>query len=164
MLFRSQVDVIVMDFAKAFDKVSHRHLLYKLDCYGIRGDTLRWIKGFLSGRSQRVKVEGKSSNEAAVTSGVPQGTVLGPILFLVYINDLADYLEHSKLRLFADDSIIYREIKSQADCQLLQYAALKWEKDWFMEFHPDKCICLKGNKETEAKPILSPIPDAQPHP
>jgi hypothetical protein len=134
-----------MDFAKAFDKVSHRHLLYKLSYYGIRGDTHRWIEGFLKDRTQRVVLEGKCSKDAPVTSGVPQGTVLGPILFLVYINDLADYLEHSRLRLFADDSIIYKEIHSDADCQLLQddlNKTLAWEKDWLMAFHPDKCNVL----------------------
>jgi hypothetical protein len=80
-----------------------------------------------------------------VTSGVPQGAVLGPILFLIYINDLPEYLTYSKLRLFADDSIIYREIKPHQDCQKLQHdldAAAQWESDWLMAFHPDKCIKL----------------------
>ena len=92
---------MVMDFSKAFDKVSHRKLLYKLDWYGIRGNTLNWIQSFLKSRFQRVVLDGESSDDAPVVSGVPQGSVLGPILFLLYINDLPDNLR-SKVRLFAD--------------------------------------------------------------
>ena len=141
-----QTDVIVMDFAKAFDKVPHKRLLYKLGYYGIRNDTLLWIQDFLSLRSQTVLLEGSHSHKIPVTSGVPQGTVLGPILFLIYINDFHEYLQHSTLRLFADDSIIYRNIKSVTDTKLLQSdlnAAARWEEDWLMSFHPDKCTVLR---------------------
>ena len=140
-----QTDLIIMDFAKAFDKVPHQRLLYKLKYYGINNETLNWINAFLSDRTQTVVLDGESSDIAPVTSGVPQGTVLGPVLFLVYINDLPDYLNSSKLRLFADDSIIYRTIKSQNDCDSLQAdldAAARWESDWLMAFHPDKCTVL----------------------
>ena len=110
-----QTDLIIIDFAKAFDKVPHRHLL--LQYYGIQENTLLWIQAFLSDRTQTVVVNGISSNPVPVTSGVPQGTVLSPILFLIYINDFPEYLSHSiKLRLFTDDSIIYRDIKTQDDC------------------------------------------------
>ena len=140
-----QTDLIIMDFAKAFDKVPHKRLLYKLHFYGIRQHTLHWIDAFLSDRTQTVVLDGTSSTSVPVTSGVPQGTVLGPILFLIYINDFPEYLQHSKLRLFADDSIIYREISSQEDCNKLQSdlnAAAQWESDWLMAFHPDKCTKL----------------------
>ena len=104
-----------MDFAKAFDKVSHRLLAEKLDHYGIRGLTLKWITNFLANRTQRVVVEGRMSDSAPVTSGVPQGTVLGPILFLIYINDLPSRAHHSTIHLFADDCIIQKIIKAEDD-------------------------------------------------
>ena len=86
-------DVIYLDFAKAFDTVPHKRLIAKLEAYGIHGKMLNWIKAFLSGRKQRVKVNGVCSHAADVLSGIPQGSVLGPILFLVYINDLPDVVE-----------------------------------------------------------------------
>ncbi|KAK3102525.1 hypothetical protein FSP39_011953 [Pinctada imbricata] len=140
-----QTDVIVMDFAKAFDKVPHKRLLYKLNFYGIRNNTLLWIQDFLSLRSQTI-LNGTHSDNIHVTSGVPQGTVLGPILFLIYINDFPEYLHHSTLRLFADDSIIYKEITNTNDTLQLQRdldSAAKWEEDWLMSFHPDKCSILR---------------------
>ena len=102
----TQTDVILLDFSKAFDKVSHEKLIHKLHGFGIRGRTLSWIKAFLNGRSQTVVLEGDCSEEVPVTSGVPQGSVLGPVLFLVYINDLPDKVK-SQVRLFADDTAAY---------------------------------------------------------
>ena len=109
--YPSQTDLIIMDFSKAFDKVPHRRLQYKLNWYGIRGTTHAWIHNFLQGRSQRVVSEGTQSSSHPVLSGVPQGTVLGPILFLIYINDLPDEASSSTIRLFADDCILYHSIK-----------------------------------------------------
>ena len=140
-----QTDIVVMDFSKAFDKVCHTRLLHKLQWYGIRGQTLGWIKSFLSNRTQRVVVEGVSSRENPVTSGVPQGSVLGPILFLIYINDLPECVT-SEVRLFADDTILYREIRNPQDAQALQEdlnQLVKWEQDWLMEFHPGKCQVIR---------------------
>lgn len=151
---RHQTDIIIMDFAKAFDKVSHRHLLYKLKFYGINDQITNWISSFLCFRTQYVTVCGSKSNQVPVTSGVPQGTVLGPILFLIYINDLPDYLKYSTLRLFADDSILYARIQSQSDSHKLQAdleAALCWEKDWLMQFHPDKCSVLSVSRGRSPK-------------
>ena len=106
---RSQTDILFLDFGKAFDKVSHRKLIIKLKYYGITGHTLGWISGCLSNRTQVVSVNSSLSNSTNVTSGVPQGSVLGPTLFLLYINDIVDSIQ-SDVHLFADDSMIYRSI------------------------------------------------------
>jgi hypothetical protein len=100
-----------MDFAKAFDKVNHSLLIHKLRYYGIDGKTTRWIQNWLEDRQQTVELDGVSSEAVSVDSGVPQGSVLGPGLFLFYINDLQSILT-SKVRLFADDTIIYLKIPS----------------------------------------------------
>ena len=113
------MDVILLDFAKAFDKVPHQRLLQKLDYYGVRGHTKNWIASFLEKRQQQVLLDGVRSSPAEVLSGVPQGTVLGPLLFLAFINDLPRQAR-SPSRLFADDSILYRRIRSQADADILQ--------------------------------------------
>ena len=111
---------VFLDFAKAFDSVAHEHLLIKLQGIGINGELLQWIHSFLTHRLQRVVVSGTYSDWLSVRSGVPQGSVLGPLLFLLYIDDLHSIVRHSKLKLYADDVTLYREIKSEADCQLLQ--------------------------------------------
>ena len=98
-----QTDLIIMDFARAFDKVPHRRLFHKLEYYGIRGSTHKWIHSWLSGRTQQVVLDGQASDPVPVLSGVPQGSVLGPVLFLIFINDLLDNIR-SSVRLFADDS------------------------------------------------------------
>ena len=136
-----QTDLILLDFSKAFDKVSHEKLAYKLFHYGVQGKTLDWIKGFLADRSQRVVLDGVSSSSIPVTSGVPQGSVLGPVLFLAYINDLPEQVT-SQVRLFADDTVVYITIHKHTDSQILQDDLHKlelWEGKWNMEFNPSKC-------------------------
>ena len=112
---QGQTDVI-MDFTKAFDKVPHRRLLYKLDYYGIRGSTHKWISSWLSERSQKVVLDGEASDPVSVLSGVPKGSVLGPVIFLIFIDDIPENIR-SSLRLFADDCVLYRNIKSPKDCR-----------------------------------------------
>ena len=136
-----QTDLILLDFSKAFDKVNHLKLLYKLSCFGVKGNTLNWIQSFLIGRSQTVVLDGESSEEVKVTSGVPQGSVLGPLLFLLYINDLPENIQ-SQVRLFADDTAVYLTVTNMQDSQVLQSdleSLQHWERTWDMEFNPGKC-------------------------
>ena len=114
------VDVIYLDFCKAFDKVDFGVLLRKLKCMGIGGKLGRWIYSFLTERKQVVIVNGFHSRKEDVESGVPQGSVLGPLLFLIHISNIDEDLKHSTLRCFADDSRVTKVIESEIDCQLLQ--------------------------------------------
>ena len=122
-----QVDAVVLDFSKAFDKVPHARLMNKLEFYGIRSKTHDWVGAFLNKRQQRVVLDDFSSNiiiiiilnTAEVLSGVPQGTVPGPTLFLIFINDLPQSV-NSSVRLFADDCVLYREIRCKQDTVTLQ--------------------------------------------
>jgi len=113
--------IILLDFSKAFGKVPYRRLLHKLHFYGGRGSTLHWVESFLSNRKQRVQFEGVQSKETGVVSRVPQGSVLGPLLFLAYINDLPECVTHSETRLFADDSLLFRFINSQSEVYSVMY-------------------------------------------
>ena len=136
-----QTDVLITDFSKAFDKVGHGRLLQKLHYYGIRGRSNRWIANFLRNRRQRVVLDGSQSDEVEVDSGVPQGSVLGPCLFLYYINDLPNKMS-STVRLFADDAIMYLTIRTQQDTVELQddlHALCNWASDWKMELNSQKC-------------------------
>ena len=136
-----QSDLILLDFSKAFDKVNHLKLLYKLQVHGVHGKTLGWIESFLIGRTQYVVLDGDTSTELPVSSGVPQGSVLGPILFSLYINDLPDNIQ-SNVRLFADDTAVYLAVQGQEDTDIIQNdpnILQEWEKAWDMEFNPSKC-------------------------
>ena len=113
-------DVIYLDYSKAFDKVDHEILLSKLSNYGIKGKIYDWIKDFLSDRYQTVCVDGSLSIFALVISGVPQGSVLGPILFILFINELDDSILDSILGKFADDTRVQRHISQATDSAILQ--------------------------------------------
>ena len=149
-----QVDAVLLDFSKAFDRVPHQRLLIKLKHYGITGNLNKWISNFLTTRSQRVVLEGEFSTTAEVISGVPQGTVLGPLLFLLYVNDIPSYVS-SKTRLFADDGLLYREINSSSDATTLQKdldALCRWESEWEMKFNSDKCFVM--HMTTKRNPVI----------
>ena len=123
-----QIDAVLLDFSKAFDKMPHQRLLHKLSLYGVRGDILKWISAFLSNRTQSVLCEGPTLFPQSVISGVPYGTVLGPLLFLAYtyIDDLT-LAASSSVRLFADDWLCTDvSIPLQSDLNNLQ----KWEPRW----------------------------------
>ena len=110
---KETVDMAILDFTKAFDKVPHKRLIHKLNYYSISGSIATWIETFLIGRTQKVIVNGATSSSTVVTSGVPQGTVLGPLLFLLYINLT------TSVKLFADTCILYTPIRTQNDSSLL---------------------------------------------
>jgi len=142
---QKQIDLIFLDFCKAFDTVPHCRLLLKLSSYGIQNKTHSWIKSWLTQRVQRVIVNGSCSKWLSVKSGVPQGTVLGPLLFLIYINDIAKDLS-SSLKLFADDCLLYREISCDEDVAALQRdlnTLSNWSQIWQMRFNVLKCVTLK---------------------
>ena len=140
-----QTDILILDFAKAFDKVNHSLLIHKLQHYDIIGKSVRWIQNWLANRKQYVVIDGSTSDAVSVDTGVPQGSVLGPGLFLYYINDLQSRLT-STVRLFADDTIAYLTISNNNDAETLQKDLDKlghWENEWCMKFHPDKCTVLR---------------------
>ena len=146
------VDEVFLDFKKAFDKVSHSKLLYKLHQMGFNDNLLLWIESFITDRKQRVKVGKGLSSWPRVTSGVPQGSVLGPLLFLVFINDLPMLLE-TNCKLFADDAKLYGSVSTREEQLKLQDDLRKcedWAKEWSMDFHPRKCKVLHfGKKNTK---------------
>jgi len=145
------MDVVYLDLAKAFDKVPHERLIRKLTSHGIEGEVRRWLENWLKGRQQRVCIDGNLSAWSCVTSGVPQGSVIGPILFLIYINDLDLGVENDILK-FADDTKLYGvvtdvigAISLQKDLNLLT----KWTDTWQMKFNIDKCKVMHfGHKNT----------------
>ena len=138
------VDVIYLDFQKAFDKVPHNRLLSKIHNHGIRGSIHRWLGDWLSERKQRVVINGNSSDWRDVISGVPQGSVLGPILFIIYVNDIDDGL-NSKISKFADDTKIASKVTTTDDRDNLQNdldRLANWAHKWQMKFNVEKCKVL----------------------
>ena len=134
-------DVIYLDFKKAFDTVPHQRLIVKMKSYGIEGQLLNWTRSFLENRTQQVKVNKATSDIADVTSGIPQGSILGPILFTIFINDLPD-LVNSICKIFADDTKCYNHSSKH---QILQDDLLSlesWTIKWQLFFNIEKCLCL----------------------
>ena len=135
------MDVIYLDFQKAFDSVPHKQLIRKLAAYGVTGKILRWIKTFLTDRKQSVCVEASLSNWEDVLSGIPQGSVLCPTLFFVFINDMPDEIT-SLSKMFADDAKVFRQIETHVDTATLQNDLdhlTDWSKKWQMNFNVNKC-------------------------
>ena len=144
------IDAIYTDFEKAFDKVPHIRLLSKLKAYGITDEIVAWIQDFLCNRNQRVRVNGKFSAWHKVLSGIPQGSVLGPLLFIIYINDLVELCEkNANIFLFADDAKLFKHITCQADQVALQEscnALSNWSNQWLLPLNITKCILLRIGK------------------
>ena len=152
-----QTDVIFMDMSKAFDKVNHAALINKLSNYGIRGSLLNWFSHYLHGRLQRVTTLGATSSKKPVSSGVPQGSILGPILFLLYVNDLPDAVQNARVASFADDTKIFHRVDSTSDAVLLQNDLSnleKWSSTSGLVFNQLKCKCLRVTRKTQ--PVTYP--------
>jgi len=144
--YGGQVDVIYTDFAKAFNTVPHRRLMFKLKTYNINTELLTWIADFLCNRKQRIVLNGEHSSWFKVLNGIPQGSILGPLLFLIYINDIpelcaAEY-PSSEIYLYADDSKIYKLIHNRSDEKKLQSVmnlVKNWSDEWLLRLNIDKC-------------------------
>jgi len=139
---QGSVDVLYFDFMKAFDRVPHKHLLTKLSGYGFVGATHTWIKNFLLGRRQRIKVGQHLSKWYPVSSGIPQGSVLGPLLFVLFINDLPDVVKYAQTYLFADDLKLFMQTSSEEDSHRLQEdinSIHQWSETNLLALHPGKC-------------------------
>ena len=146
----TQVDVIYLDFAKAFDSVAHNELLVKLYAMGVTGGVWEWFKGYLNNRHQCVCIGNSRSSLLPVVSGVPQGSILGPLLFLVYVNDLPQVLQHSCLALFADDAKCLKQVSRYNDCEELQQDLTSlggWSSRWRLKFKAPKCVHLRFCKK-----------------
>ncbi|CAH8652546.1 unnamed protein product [Schistosoma bovis] len=140
----NSVDVVYIDFSKAFDKVPTNRLLLNLANLGIAGPFLKWIKDFLVGRRQKVRINSKCSIWRPVLSGVPQGSVLGPLLFIMYVNDLTSIVQ-SPMLLYADDVKIWRVITGDKDAFTLQADSnnmINWSKEWLMPINSEKCVYM----------------------
>lgn len=142
--------IISFDFSKAFDKVPHELLLYKLKFYRFNSNCILWIKNWLLHRTSAVTVNGLKSQEIDVLSGVPQGSVLGPLLFLLYVNDIADEVENADCRLYADDTLLSMNIDDQCSEKLQKNVDTlsNWAKSWGMLFNAKKCVHMQINRSS----------------
>jgi hypothetical protein len=153
------IDIIYCDFRKAFDAVPHERLLLKLASYGICSSVLSWIRSFLANRTQRVRVGQARSGQAAVLSGIPQGSILGPILFTVFINDLPHEV-HSLVKIFADDTKIYNKASNSSVMQKDIHQLQEWSNKWKLFFNVSKCKVLhtgKNNPKCDYEMIVNDV-------
>jgi hypothetical protein len=152
------VDVLYFDFKKAFDRVPHERLLMKLEALGIEGRLLRWIREWLNERRQRVVVGGEYSDWKMVTSGVPQGSVLGPVLFLIFINDIDEGIR-SRMWKFADDLKMMGRVTSKDDIEQIRKdidKLVEWSEDWQLSFNLEKCKVMHiGSKNEENRYVMN---------
>src|SRR5260221_5477362 len=135
------IDVIYLDFKKAFDKVPHHRLMVKVRALGIDGPIAKWIENWLENRTQRVVINGQSSDWEKVISGVPQGSVLGPLLFIIYVNDLENKVANKLLK-FADDTKVFGLVANESEVASLRQdlkSLCNWSEDWMMLFNVEKC-------------------------
>ena len=158
------IDIIMLDYSKAFDKINHSILLFKLKKLGIGGKIGKWIGNFLLNRTQYVTINGEQSSKSQVISGVPQGTILGPVLFLIYIADIGNNLSSSNMSSYADDSKLINTIRSWKDNRNLKIDLTKiydWTKENLMEFNSTKFEVLKIGKNEDLKDCHYENPDGE---
>ena len=160
--------MVYLDFAKAFDKVPHSALINKLSRFGISALLRQWFQSYLSNRSQRVTLQGTKSNWLQLTSGVPQGSILGPLLFLAYIDNIPQCIRHhSKIAIFADDSKLYKTISKPSEKILFQQdltQLFNWSHTWAMSPSIPKCKTLNiSRKKITVKQRIPPGRDPTNH-
>jgi hypothetical protein len=153
-----EIRVVFLDISKAFDKVWHKGILYKLSKCGIGGNLLLWFQDYLKDRLQRVVINGQHSNWGKISAGVPQGSVLGPLLFLLYINDLTQCIHHCNIRLFADDTCLFIEVDNREEAALFINKDLadivQWSRKWLVTFQPvkTKSLIVSNKKDAHLNP------------
>ena len=162
---RQATDLLILDFSKAIDTVPHRRLHHKLQHYGVIGRTNKWVQSWLCHRQQRVVLDGSTSSDSQVLSGVPQGTVLGPLTFLLCVNDIgAKVSPQTSIKLFVDDCLLNRTINSVADEEQLQQdlnTMAEWTNTWLMRFNAAKCHLLKITRQRKPLPTKYTINNIQ---
>ena len=142
----AQTDVICLDFRKAFDSVAHNELLVKLWSFGVTGNIWKWFRSYLTSRMHCVTINGSISDQLPVISGVPQGSILGPLLFLIFVNNLPASASSSKIFLFADDTKCLKTVNTYSDCLSLQsdlHNLTIWSQSWNLNFNVAKCALLQ---------------------
>ena len=153
-----EVRAIFCDVSKAFDRVWHKGLLYKLKINGIDDTLLQWLASYLSNRKQRVVIPGACSEWVAITTGVPQGSILGLLLFLIYINDIIDAI-YSHIRLFADETSLYMTVDEPCVAAMQLNSDLAnihtWAEKWLFKFNPAKLEAIVISKKNQINPITS---------
>jgi len=151
------LDIIYLDYRKAFDSVPHKRLIEKLKTYGITGCLRKWIESFLTSRKMIVGIRGTFSEEIEVISGVPQGSVLGPLLFLLFVNDLPRWIVNS-MKMFADDTKLWCRIETESDSESLQKdldSLANWSQKWMLEFNSSKCKVMHVGHKLNTKYFMN---------
>ena len=150
--------LVLLDISKAFDKVWHKGLIFKLSKCGIGGELLNWFQDYLQGHMQRVVISGQYSDWEHLYAGVPQGSVLGPLLFLLYINDVTNVVRNCNIRLFADDTCLFIEVDDRIEAANKVNEDLshifKWSKQWIVQFSPSKTksLIISNKKDSNLNP------------
>ena len=144
---KKNIDILYLDFSKAFDTVPHERLLNKLKAYGITNNVHKWIQSFLSNRKQRVRINNSYSDFSPITSGIPQGSILGPVLLIFFINDLPDNV-NSKCKIFADDTKIYNSADNSQSIQDDINSLMDWSDIWQLKFNAQKCNVIHIGKSS----------------